>query len=166
MDIKTIKVGYLQTNCYILTKDDECLIIDPGDEFSKINKELKGKKIAGCYVTHFHFDHIGALEEIIGKYDLEINKCSSKKFKFEIIQTPGHTRDSISLYFKKEKIMFCGDFIFEGAIGRTDLGGSIKAMQDSLQMITSYDDDITLYPGHGNPTKLGTEKDNFSNYYQ
>ena len=51
--------------------------------------------------------------------------------------------------------MFCGDFIFERGIGRTDLGGSIKDMKESLEMISSYPDDITLYPGHGDKTTLG-----------
>ena len=61
--------------------------------------------------------------------------------------------------------MFCGDFIFERSIGRTDLGGSDKDMQESLEMISSYPDDITLYPGHGDKTTLGNEKKYFSYYY-
>jgi len=61
MDIKKIVVGELQENCYIITKKDKCLVIDPGDEFSKIDKELKGKKVIGCLITHFHPDHPGAL---------------------------------------------------------------------------------------------------------
>ena len=39
MKIKTIKVGYLETNCYILIKGNNALIIDPGDEYSKIKKK-------------------------------------------------------------------------------------------------------------------------------
>mgnify|MGYP002857330479 CR=1 FL=1 len=165
MNVEKIVVGDLDTNCYIINIDDEYVIVDPGAEFQKIKDYLKGKKVVGCLVTHFHFDHIGALEEVISFYDLEINKINSKKFKFEIIKTPGHTNDSKTFYFKKAKVMFCGDFIFERGIGRTDLGGSDKDMQSSLEMISSYPDDITLYPGHGDKTTLGNEKKYFSYYY-
>lgn len=165
MNIKTIIVGELETNCYILTKDNETLIIDPGDDFKKIKEELKDKKVVGCLVTHFHPDHIGALEEILSKYDLEINKVNSKVFDFEIIETPGHTRESKTFYFKKEKIMFVGDFIFKDGIGRTDLGGSINRMKESLLMISKYPDDIKIFPGHGQSTTLGREKKYFSSYY-
>ena len=103
MNVERLIVGDIDTNCYIVNIDDEYIIIDPGDDFSKIKEHLKGKKVVGCLVTHFHFDHIGALEEVISYYDLEVNKVNSKKFKFEIIKTPGHTIDSKTFYFKKAK---------------------------------------------------------------
>lgn len=164
MDIKTIVVGDLETNCYIITIDNESIVIDPGDEFSKIKKELKDRKVVGCLVTHFHQDHIGALEEVLSTYDLDINKVKSKKFVFKTIETPGHTNESKSFYFEKEKIMFTGDFIFNAGIGRTDLGGDINDMIDSLEKMRYYPDDLVLYPGHGPSTILGKEKEYF-NYY-
>ena len=165
MDIKTIVVGDLEENCYILTKGNKCLVIDPGDEFSKINKELKGKEVVGCLVTHFHPDHIGALEDLVSTYDIEINKDFSEYFDYEVIETPGHTFDSRVFYFKKINTMFTGDFIFYHSIGRTDLGGNDKDMQESLEMIKNYPDDTILYPGHGEPTTLGEEKKYFHYYY-
>lgn len=165
MDIKKVIVGPLETNCYIVSIDNECLIIDPGDEFSKIKEAVGDKKVVGCLVTHFHQDHIGSLEEVISKYEVDINKSSSKKFDFEIIETPGHTNESRTFYFKKNNIMFTGDFIFKSSIGRTDLGGSDKDMISSLEMIKSYPDDIIIYPGHGPNTTLGEEKKHFSLYY-
>ena len=54
--------------------------------------------------------------------------------------------------------------IFEKGIGRTDLGGNMEDMKDSLKMISEYPDDITLYPGHGSYTTLGKEKKYFSYY--
>lgn len=165
MDIKKVIVGPLETNCYIVSIDNECLIIDPGDEFSKIKEAVGDKKVVGCLVTHFHQDHIGSLEEVISKYEVDINKSSSKKFDFEIIETPGHTNESRTFYFKKNNIMFTGDFIFKSSIGRTDLGGNDKDMISSLEMIKSYPDDIIIYPGHGPNTTLGEEKKHFSLYY-
>lgn len=166
MEIKTIQVGYLDTNCYILTKDNECIIIDPGDDFDKIKKEIGNNKVVGCLVTHFHQDHIEALEEVVSYYEVEINKESFGKFKYETIETPGHTFDSKTFYFYKDKIMFTGDFIFKDGIGRTDLGGNDKDMINSINDFMKYNDDIILYPGHGPSTTLGQEKNNLLNYYK
>lgn len=166
MEIKTIQVGYLDTNCYILTKDNECIIIDPGDDFDKIKKEIGNNKVVGCLVTHFHQDHIEALEEVVSYYEVEINKESFGKFKYETIETPGHTFDSKTFYFSKDKIMFTGDFIFKHGIGRTDLGGNDKDMINSINDFMKYNDDIILYPGHGPSTTLGQEKNNLLNYYK
>ncbi len=165
MDIKTLVVGALETNCYILKIDDECLIIDPGDDFNKIKEAVKDYKVVGCLVTHFHPDHIGSLEEVLSTYDIDVNKVNSNKFKFETIETPGHTFDSKTFYFKTKHLMFTGDFIFNNSIGRTDLGGNDKDMIESLEMLKSYPDDITIYPGHGPSTNLGEEKKRFSLYY-
>ncbi len=165
MDIKTVVVGSLETNCYIVSVDNECIIIDPGDEFKKIKEAIGDKKVVGCLVTHFHQDHIEALEEVLSEYEVSINKVSSTKFEFEIIETPGHTNESRTFYFKKNNIMFTGDFILKYSIGRTDLGGSEKDMKESLEMIKSYPDEIIVYPGHGPRTILGEEKKRFSLYY-
>ena len=166
MNIKTIQVGSLETNCYILSIDNECIIVDPGDEFLKIKKEIGDKKVIGCLVTHFHQDHIEALEELVSYYDIEINKSQYGKFEYEIIETPGHTFDSKTFYFKKDNIMFTGDFIFYRSIGRTDLGGNNKDMITSLENFKKYDDNITIYPGHGPSTILGEEKKYFELYFK
>lgn len=165
MKITTLQVGDLATNCYLLEKNNKVLIIDPGDEFSKIKAEINNKKVVGCLVTHFHFDHIGALEEVLSYYDLDVNKVTDPDFVFETIKTPGHTFDSKTFYFKNDQIMFTGDFIFNSSIGRTDLGGSNKDMLYSLDLIKKYDNDITIYPGHGPATTLGQEKKNFKMYF-
>lgn len=166
MDIKRIIVGPLETNCYILTIDNECLIIDPGDDFELIKESIGKKNVIGCLVTHFHYDHISALEEVLSHYDIEVNKQKYGSFEYEIIETPGHTFDSKTFYFKKNNTMFTGDFIFKSSIGRTDLGGNDQDMQNSLNAFKKYDDNITIYPGHGPSTTLGNEKPYFDLYYK
>ena len=165
MNIEKIEVGYLDTNCYILTIDNECIVIDPGGDFNKIKKAVGNKKVSGVLVTHFHQDHIEALEEVLSHYETDLNKVNNDKFKFEIIETPGHTNDSKTYYFKEINTMFTGDFIFYRSIGRTDLGGSDKDMKASLEMIKKYPDETIIYPGHGPSTTLGQEKSLFSLYY-
>lgn len=160
MKIDRVIVGDLETNCYILSKDNKCIVIDPGDEINKINKVIDGKEVVGVIVTHYHFDHIGALnyfnkDLILDRNNLEEKEYNIFGFCFEVIYTPGHKEDCITIYFKKENVMFTGDFIFKGTIGRTDLdGGSLIDMLDSLRKIDKYSKDIIVYPGHGDSTIL------------
>lgn len=164
MKIEICKVGYLETNCYILSKGDNVLIIDPGDEYDKINKVIKGRNIIGVIITHYHDDHIGALSHfnqniIYDKNNLKEGSNIIGDFTFDIIYTPGHKEDAITIYFKEDKIMFTGDFIFKGAIGRMDLiGGNEKDMINSLNKIKEYCNyNILVYPGHGGITNLKEE---------
>ena len=160
MQIESLKVGFLETNCYILTIDDSCLVIDPGDEYDKIKRAIGNKKVIGPLITHHHFDHIGALKYFNNIYDFHnlkegINHLGP--FTFEVIYTPGHTNDSISFYFEDDNVMFVGDFLFKDAIGRTDLGGNDKDMYNSLKKISKYNKNITIFPGHGDKSVLGIE---------
>ena len=128
---------------------------------------FKGAGVA--LVTPFHEDesvNYEALEELVSLYEVEINKPKYGNFKYEIIETPGHTFDSKTFYFKDLNIMFTGDIIFKSSIGRTDLGGNDKDMIDSINNFLKYNDDIILYPGHGPTTTLGIEKNNLLNYYK
>ena len=163
MKIDRIIVGVLDTNCYIISKNNKCIVIDPGDEFEKINKVIDNKDIVAIIVTHYHFDHIGALKYfdndlILDRSNLQEKEYNFDDFKFEVIYTPGHKEDSITIYFKEENVMFTGDFIFKGSIGRTDLeGGNIKDMINSLNKISKYNSSIIVYPGHGDKTTLSLE---------
>ena len=74
MTIETLVLGPLETNCYLLTKNNKCLLIDPADDFQTIKKAIGDKELIGCLITHFHPDHIGALEEVLTHYDLSLNK--------------------------------------------------------------------------------------------
>lgn len=77
------------------------------------------------------------------------------RFTFKIIHAPGHTPGCICLYCENEKLMFTGDVLFDGAIGRTDFKyGNISDMRSSLKRILSMDGDITFYSGHYGPSKL------------
>ena len=148
MNIKRIVVGELEENCYILEKDGKYLVIDPGDEFKKIDNEIKGT-LEEILVTHHHFDHIGALKELENKYGIKANDFKQETFKYEVIATPGHTSDSKTFYFPEENIMFTGDFLFYNSIGRMDLPTcSHEDMQKSLEKISNYPLNTKIYPGH------------------
>lgn len=163
MNITRLVVGSLEENTYILEIDNELLIVDPGSEYDKISKVINNRKVLGILITHSHFDHIGALDSFknidIYKYDvLEEKEYNIGKFKFDVIFNPGHSKDSVSYYFKKYNTLFSGDFIFYESIGRCDLPtGSISDMEESIDKIKKYDKDMIIYPGHGEDTTLSHE---------
>ena len=160
MNIIRVIVGELEENCYILEKNNKCIIIDPGDDADRIIDNIK-YPVVGILITHYHFDHIGALEFLKEKYNIKENNYNIDGFNFEVIDTPGHTSDSKTYYFKDEKMMFVGDFIFKNGIGRMDLPtGSKEEMIKSLNKIYKYPLDAILYPGHGDSTTLEKEKHN------
>ncbi|HHQ1119927.1 TPA: MBL fold metallo-hydrolase [Listeria innocua] len=72
--IKRIMTGIIQENCYIIYQDNLALIVDPGDEASKIEAEIAslGAKPIAVLLTHCHYDHIGALEEIRSTYQIPV----------------------------------------------------------------------------------------------
>ncbi len=168
MKIEIVETGNLKENCYII-KDEinkECLIVDPGDDFSKIKDIILDYKVLNVLITHNHFDHTGALEDILNEYKVEVlnkdnlNEIEYKinNFTFKVIFTPGHTSDSICFYFEKDKVLFTGDFLFRDTIGRTDLPtGSNQDMKNSLNLIKTYPKDISIYPGHGSMSTLEIE---------
>lgn len=79
---------------------------------------------------------------------------------FEVRHTPGHTRGHVVFYCAAEKVVFCGDVIFAGGIGRTDLpGGDYNTLIDSIRtQILTLPDDTRLLSGHGPQTTVGVER--------
>lgn len=163
MGIKTLVLGYLDNNCYILTINNQSIIIDPAACGDIILKELGKNELLGILITHRHPDHIGALDYILEKtktkvYDLEEGFHTIGPFNIQVIETKGHTEDSKT--FLINDIMFSGDFIFKDTIGRTDLkGGNMKEMLKSIEKIKKFKD-CRIMPGHGEETTLNYEKEN------
>lgn len=183
MEIKKTVVGVYQENCYLIKNNNCGLIIDPGDEVDKILDMIGDTKIEGILITHAHFDHIGALEELESKLnvpiyyhnvnkelnyddliDIKEQEYKTNSFNFKVIFVPGHRNDSVIYYFEKENIMFTGDFLFYLSIGRTDLEYADKEeMIKSVKLIKTYPDNIKIFPGHGTETNLEFEK-KYNNY--
>jgi glyoxylase-like metal-dependent hydrolase (beta-lactamase superfamily II) len=79
--------------------------------------------------------------------------------KIKVIHTPGHTQGSVCYNYKKQKLLFCGDTLFAGSIGRTDLpGGNFDQLIESItQKLLSLDSATRVMPGHGPETTIGYE---------
>ncbi len=83
-------------------------------------------------------------------------------FRIGTIPVPGHTIGSVCYYFEEQKVLFSGDTLFAGSVGRSDFptgnaGQLIRAIKSGLM---SLQDDVKVYPGHGESTTIGCERVN------
>ena len=83
-----------------------------------------------------------------------------KGIQFEVRHTPGHTPGHVIFYCAKEGVVFCGDVIFAGSIGRTDMpGGDYDTLISSIRsQILTLPDETRLLSGHGPETNVGIER--------
>ena len=86
-------------------------------------------------------------------------KIKVGKTEYEVVHTPGHTSGSICIYVSNENILFTGDTVFCNSYGRCDLlSGSFDDMVMSLKKIFDRFDDVIIYPGHDESTRIQTSK--------
>ena len=90
--------------------------------------------------------------------DLEVVEMAG--FSVQMIETPGHTVGSCCYYLKDEGVLFSGDTVFQGSVGRTDFPeGSTAAIVRSLhRLLDALPDETEVYPGHDASTTIGYEK--------
>jgi glyoxylase-like metal-dependent hydrolase (beta-lactamase superfamily II) len=79
---------------------------------------------------------------------------------FEVRHAPGHSRGSVMFHLPDHEALFCGDVIFKGSIGRTDLpGGDFETLMDSIHAeVLTLPDETRLLNGHGPETTVGEER--------
>ena len=70
MNIKTLVVGMIRANCYLIWNDTACVLIDPGDDEQRIEAAVEqvGKPLKAILLTHGHFDHVGAVKALTKRY--------------------------------------------------------------------------------------------------
>ena len=80
---------------------------------------------------------------------------------FQVLETPGHSPGSVSFYWKEKQVVFSGDVLFHGGVGRTDLpGGNHETLMDTIhEKMLSLPDETTVANGHGPLTTIGKEKE-------
>ena len=185
MNIQKLTLGLYQTNIYILSNDTEAVVIDPGYEPDTILDALEGKELKAILLTHGHFDHVGAVKELVAETGCKVyihaadlslppmitagqlyythtyaegdTVCPIDGAQIAVLHTPGHTPGSVCLLLGDQ--MFSGDTLFEGSCGRMDLpGGDQLQMHQSLNRLVSLQADYHIHPGHGGSTTLSAEK--------
>lgn len=186
MKIETLVLSEYQSNCYIVTVGDLGVVIDPGEPSPKILDLVAGRRVLYILNTHCHPDHIGGVgfvREHCGAkllfhpddqaifsffagrklepdaYLQEGDRIAVGEMVFEVLHTPGHSPGSVVFKIESEKILFTGDLLFAGSIGRTDFPGSDpQAMARSLKRILALSGDYKIYSGHGPVTQLARER--------
>lgn len=78
---------------------------------------------------------------------------------YRILATPGHTPGGVCLHFPEAQVVFTGDTLFAGSVGRTDLpGGDDAQLNASLRLLAALPEATTVFAGHGPKTTIGQEK--------
>jgi glyoxylase-like metal-dependent hydrolase (beta-lactamase superfamily II) len=184
IQIDRLKLGPYETNSYILTCPitGDSLLVDAPAETSEILKALEDTHPKYILITHNHMDHLGALTEIKSKLRIPIGahrldakglplrpeilledgeKVSCGNTSLKVLHTPGHTPGSLCFLFGNRLI--AGDTIFPGGPGKTRSPTDLKLIIESItSKIFVLPNDTTIYPGHGDSTLLGKEKEEFS----
>ena len=105
--------------------------------------------------------HTNNYKENIKLFGRQItSKITFGNTTFRVIHTPGHTPGCIMFYQASEGVLFSGDTLFQGSIGRTDhLGGNTEQEIQSIRSrVLTLPDDVVVYPGHGPSTTIGEER--------
>jgi hydroxyacylglutathione hydrolase len=103
------------------------------------------------------------LEIETAKPDFFIEETPSRNFlgaDFQVLEIPGHCPGSLCFFSRKDELLIGGDVLFAGSIGRGDLpGGDLDLLVDGIRKkLFPLGDDVTVLPGHGPATKIGTER--------
>ncbi|MGN1139791.1 MAG: MBL fold metallo-hydrolase [Oliverpabstia sp.] len=194
-------LGMVSTNVWFLKNIEtgEILIIDPADQADRIERKIQvmeGKPVA-VLLTHGHFDHIMAVEELQREWKLPVyamekeravlgspqknlsgswinRPCTLKAdcwlkdeeeinlagFRIRVLHTPGHTEGSCCYYLEEEGVLFSGDTLFCGSVGRTDMPTSSgRDMRQSIaRIMKEIPEETRVCPGHNEETTIAYEK--------
>lgn len=127
--------------------------------FSSNDKELLSSGFMNCsYMEGSEITYDFEFSNLAGKYGRTIYK--DQDIEIKVYETPGHTRGSVCFlaYLKGNEMLFTGDTVFRGSVGRTDMpGGSAKDIIDSVRRISKLDPELAIYPGHGPDSTIGDE---------
>lgn len=110
-------------------------------------------------------EHYGESDEQSTSYEPDVRLQGGEQLEllgrtWHVLHTPGHSPGGVSFWLPEENIVFVGDALFAGSIGRTDLrGGDHQTLIRSIeQKLFTLPDEAIVYPGHGPTTTIGHEK--------
>lgn len=191
MHVYQLTVGPVQEHPYFIVKGNkDTLIIDPGDQTETIEQLIAENQLnpVAILLTHAHFDHIGAVEDIRERYNIDVwqhiieadwlkdkqtrmpkththywdkmGQQSVAGFTFKTAHVPGHSPGSVVYIFEEDGFVVAGDTLFKGTIGRTDLDHGYKdALITGIKRhLLTLRDEMQVLPGHGEITTIGQEK--------
>lgn len=182
----------MDNNCYLICADGQGLLVDAAAEPTTLLSmaETAGVRITDVLTTHRHWDHVGALEEVLAQTgakhwasyldapalpaapDVELNEGDTLSFaghEFPVHILRGHTPGgaAIAAEIDGEVNLFVGDSLFPGGVGKTHSEGDfVRLFNDVKQRLFDvYPDSSIVRPGHGKPTTLGAERPNLDAWW-
>ncbi len=190
LDITRLALGEWGTNCYILTfgPTRDGLIVDPAAEPERILEAVADLNVSAILLTHAHPDHVAALDEVRQALDIQVglHPADAQAFGIQadfdlldgdkivlgtsaltVYHVPGHTPGSAIFLSDAHKPgrAIVGDAIFPGGPGHTKTPQALAQALDSLaRTVFTWPDDTQLYPGHGQSTTVGAEREAFETF--
>lgn len=201
LSIRALTVGPVAANAYLVTDaaTGATVVIDPGDEAPRLLAALEeaGHPPREIWLTHAHFDHIGAVAGLREAHPVPVRlhpadaplydgaerqaawfgmtvrppgvaaidladgeRLALGEHVFEVLHTPGHAPGHVAFYASRAGVLFSGDALFRGSVGRTDLPlCDPAALERSLrERLLVLPDETRVLPGHGPETTIGHER--------
>jgi glyoxylase-like metal-dependent hydrolase (beta-lactamase superfamily II) len=180
-ELKKFSVGGMDNNVYILVDSDsrDSVLFDAPADATAILAALRGTQLKAILMTHTDLDHIQALNEVrqvtgapVGVHpseaanlpvpaDFLIHDGDVLRYggiELRAMHVPGHTPGGLGFY--TPGILIAGDTLFPGGPGNTQRGiGDFPAIIESIRSkFFTLPDDTQVYPGHGKPTTIGSER--------
>jgi hydroxyacylglutathione hydrolase len=188
LDVVQLPLGAYATNCYLAARSDaaEAAVVDPGADAELVLAALaeRGWRAAGVLVTHGHFDHLGGVAGVAQAAGVDVwmpraeadalrrlegapyepdhlldggERVEVAGIAFDTFLCPGHSPGAIA--YHADGMLFGGDVLFAGSIGRTDLaGGDLARLLASIRrLVDALPGETTVLPGHGPATTLAVE---------
>jgi hydroxyacylglutathione hydrolase len=157
------------------------LVVDPGAEPERILDEIATRELetSAILVTHGHVDHVGGVASVAAATGARVYMPAGEAdrlseppdvaleggeelvigpFSVRVLAVPGHSPAHVA--YLVEDVLLCGDVLFAGSVGRTDIEGSDPATLDrSLRLLVeTLPPETRVYPGHGPETTLARER--------
>jgi hydroxyacylglutathione hydrolase len=167
------------SNVYLVGNDEtkEAMIIDPAEMNAALlgHIEKNGYALRSVFITHNHNHHVRGLKTLRKIYDAQVYAANAQIMGFqaralrdgESVQTCGFTVDAISvpghspdsLVFRVGGILFTGDALHAGLVGKTLSNYNTVTLADRIRTkILDQADEFVILPGHGPPSTVGTER--------
>jgi len=184
IQIEKLELGPFGTNAYVLVcrATGDSVLVDTPAEANKIMERLKETNPRYILITHNHADHLRAFSELkarlgvpVAAHPLDAGKLPSPpevllndgdtvsfgNIELEVLHTPGHTPGS--LCFLTGRYLISGDTIFPHGPGKSRTPADLRQVIESItEKVFVLPDDTQVYPGHGDPTVLKGEKEEFA----